>query len=263
MQGKLSLIIPIYNEAEHLDTFLPRVDGADFDVSKELVFVDDCSTDGSGKILEQYPFRSTVVLLRHARNQGKGSALQTGIAAATGTVICVQDADLEYDMGDLVRLIEPILGEQADVVYGSRFRKSTNTVHRTFHYLANRMLTFLSNVFSGLYLTDMETCYKVFRADLIKNFRLQSCRFGFEPEVTAKVARLRVRILEYPISYYPRSRHEGKKISWLDGVAAIWHIIRFNTLVLDADCFTADLPERYLPGRRAAARTLRKLDSVA
>lgn len=260
---KVTLVIPIYNELDHLDTFLAQVDRASFDIPKELVFVDDCSTDGSRELLERYPFKSEVVRIRHDTNHGKGAALKMGIAAATGTIICIQDADNEYDLDDLARLIVPIMNDKADVVYGSRFRQSTHTVHRTFHYIANRLLTLLSNLFSGLYLTDMETCYKVFRADLIKNFRLESRRFGFEPEVTAKIARLRLRVLEYPISYYPRARIDGKKISWRDGVAAVWHVIRFNLLVADADCFTDDLPARYIHAPGMPRQTMIGRDSVA
>lgn len=260
---KVTLVIPIYNELDHLDTFLAQVDRASFGIPKELVFVDDCSTDGSGELLERYHFKSEIQRIRHSTNHGKGTALQAGIAAATGTIICIQDADNEYDLEDLARLIVPIINDKADVVYGSRFRQSTHTVHRTFHYLGNRFLTLLSNLFSGLYLTDMETCYKVFRADLIKNFRLESRRFGFEPEVTAKIARLRLRVLEYPISYYPRARIDGKKISWRDGVAAIWHIIRFNLLVSDAACFTEQLPARYIHAPGMPRQTLIGRDSVA
>jgi glycosyltransferase involved in cell wall biosynthesis len=260
---KVTLVIPIYNELDHLETFLAQVDRASFGIPKELVFVDDCSTDGSRELLERYPFKSEIQRIRHDTNHGKGTALQAGIAAATGTIICIQDADNEYDLEDLARLIVPIVNEKADVVYGSRFRGSTHTVHRTFHYLANRFLTLLSNLFSGLYLTDMETCYKVFRADLIKNFRLESRRFGFEPEVTAKIARLRLRVLEYPISYYPRARIDGKKISWRDGVAAVWHIIRFNLFVPNADCFTEELPARYIHAPGMPRQTLIGRDSVA
>lgn len=244
---KLSLVIPIYNEASHLKDFLTSIDNLELPVAKELVFVDDCSSDGSRAILQQFPFRSQHTIVLQEANAGKGAALIKGFAHATGDFIGVQDADFEYEMKDLPALLEPLLQGRADVVYGSRFKKSGEQVHRTFHYLVNRFLTVLSNLCTGLYLTDMETCYKLFRRDIIKNLRLESQRFGFEPEITAKVARLKVRIFELPISYYPRNYMQGKKISWKDGVAAIRHIFYFNLLVKPTQYIGEGMPKEYIP----------------
>ena len=244
---KISLIIPIYNEADHLKSFLSQIDSLDLPAEKELVFVDDCSKDDSFSILQSFIFSSPHRIIKHEKNQGKGAALRTGINEATGDVILVQDADFEYDMTELPSLIRPILDGKADVVYGSRFRKESRQVHRTFHYLINRILTLLSNILSGLYVSDMETCYKIFRSDIIKNINLQSNRFGFEPEVTAKVGRLKIRVFELPISYYPRNYIEGKKITWKDGVAAVRHIIFFNLLQRKKNYFKKEMPEKYIP----------------
>lgn len=244
---KVSLLIPIYNEAQHLQQFLQAIDQLQLAIAKELVFVDDCSTDGSKDILLNFSFKSEHQIIYHEVNQGKGSAIRTALAAATGDLIGVQDADFEYDTNDLPALLAPLIEGKADVVYGSRFKKSGPQVHRTFHYLINRFLTALSNLCCGLYLTDMETCYKFFKRDIIKNIRLESCRFGFEPEVTAKIARLRLRMFELPISYYPRNYLQGKKISWKDGVAAIRHIIFYSLIAKPDDYLSKSLPEKYLP----------------
>jgi glycosyltransferase involved in cell wall biosynthesis len=243
---KVSLIVPVYNEAGHLQKFFEKLDALDLGpgTTKELVIVDDCSKDGSRKIIEGFAFRSEVQKIFQEQNAGKGAALKRGIDAATGEVLAVQDADFEYDMRDLPTLIRPLIEDDADVVYGSRF-KSTTQVHRTFHYLINRLLTMMSNAFSGLYLSDMETCYKIMRAEIIKNIVLESDRFGFEPEVTAKLAMLKVRVMEFPIKYYPRNYMEGKKINWKDGVAALFHIFRFNVLRSPKTSFKATLPDRY------------------
>jgi glycosyltransferase involved in cell wall biosynthesis len=243
----LSLIIPIYNEARHLQEFLAVIDLIHLPVRKQLVIVNDCSTDESADVINRFPFQSEAVVINHAQNRGKGAAIRTGIKHATGELICIQDADFEYDARDIRRLLRPLLQHKADVVYGSRYKKNCTNVHRTFHYLANRFLTLLSNVMSGLYLSDMETCYKVFRADVLKNIQLKTDRFGFEPEVTAKIARLRLRVAEVPISYYPRNYEEGKKITWKDGVAAIWHIFYFNLSGRRRECFLPALPANYLP----------------
>lgn len=248
---KISLIIPIYNEEKNLSNVLPAIDKFDFGIEKELIFIDDKSKDRSLAFLESYQFKSEYKILHHKHNQGKGAALRTGFQECTGDIAAIQDADFEYQPSDLKDLLSPILNNQADVVYGSRFRRDHFQVHRTFHYLANRFLTFLSNIFSGIYLTDMETCYKVFRADIIKNIRLKSNRFGFEPEVTAKLAKLNIKIQELPISYYPRNYIEGKKISWKDGIAAIFHIIRFNLFEnCNKKCFFPEMPKQYLLDRR-------------
>lgn len=247
---KLSLIIPIYNEAAHLERFLEAIDALELPLAKELVFVDDASKDGSAAILEGYAFRSETKFIRAPRNQGKGAALRRGIEAATGDFIGIQDADFEYHFEDIPTLIAPLMDGRADVVFGSRFKSGNHQVHRTFHYLVNRFLTMVSNLFSGLYLTDMETCYKFFRAELIKNIQLESNRFGFEPEVTAKIAKLKVRVFELPISYFPRNYLEGKKITWRDGVAALGHLFVFNFRRTRAESFKPTMPEAYIPAGR-------------
>ena len=244
---KVSLIVPIYNERQHLAEFLLKVDTLILPIDKELVIVDDCSTDGSSQILDAYPFQTTCRIIHQPTNQGKGAAIQLGIKSATGDIMGVQDADFEYDMHDISALLKPFIEDRADVVYGSRFKKSSEQVHRTFHYLINRLLTLLSNLCSGLYLTDMETCYKFFRRDVLANIHLESRRFGFEPEITAKIARLKLRIVELPISYYPRNYLQGKKISWKDGLAALRHIIYFNFFAPPKTFLDANLPKHYLP----------------
>lgn len=244
---KVSLVIPIYNEANHILDFLRQIDALDLEVPKELIIVDDKSTDGTLEILVQYSFKSEVIIVKQSVNQGKGAALAIGISQATGEIIGIQDADFEYDMQDITVLIAPLIADRADVVYGSRFKKSGDQVHRTYHYLINRTLTTLSNLSSGLYLTDMETCYKFFKKEIIQNIQLESKRFGFEPEITAKIARLKLRVVEYPIRYFPRNYLHGKKITWKDGVAALWHIFYYNFLEKPSQCFKADLPKKYLP----------------
>lgn len=223
-----SIIVPVYNEGDHLEGFCKQLFGQEYPFDVEFVFVDDGSKDNSVEILNKVCDRSCCTVFCQPYNQGKGAALQKGIELARGKVIGIQDADFEYDTKDLIRLITKVLAGEADIIYGSRFKRNTHQVHRTYHYLGNRVLTFLSNLTSGLYLSDMETCYKVFRSDLIKGIRLECKRFGFEPEVTAKIAQLKVKIREYPISYYPRNYQAGKKIGWKDGVAALWFILKFN-----------------------------------
>jgi glycosyltransferase involved in cell wall biosynthesis len=244
---KVSLIIPVYNESSHLLRFLETIDNLELPIDKELVIVDDCSRDDSGDILRNYTFKSSVRLIFQERNQGKGAALRTGIEHATGDVIGIQDADFEYEPTDIPRLLQPLLDNKADVVFGSRFKKSNPQVFRTFHYLINRILTIYSNLCSGLYLTDMETCYKFFTADVISHVRLESNRFGFEPEITAKIAKLKLRVYELPISYYPRNYLEGKKITWKDGIAAFRHITYFNFFVKSSKCFKDSMPEKFIP----------------
>jgi glycosyltransferase involved in cell wall biosynthesis len=249
MIQKVSLVVPIYNEARHLESFLQQLDRMDVGMPKELVFVDDCSKDNSREILGQFSFTSEHQIIHQPVNGGKGAALRTGIAKATGAIIGIQDADFEYDMADIPQLLSPIASGQCDIVYGSRFKKNASQVHRTFHYLINRFLTIVSNALCGLYLTDMETCYKFFKADIIKNIQLTSDRFGFEPEVTAKIARLNVRVREYPISYHPRTYIEGKKITWKDGIAAIWHIFYFNIVANKKEFFKKSMDAKLIPGR--------------
>lgn len=241
----VSLIIPIYNESRHLKRFLECVDTLDLGRSKELVLIDDCSKDDSFDIVKSFPFKSKTRLEKQPINRGKGAAIRTGIELATGEVLIIQDADFEYDMRDLAKLLELFDSGDADIVYGSRFKKTGSQVHRTFHYLVNRFLTILSNALSGLYLSDMETCYKLFSADILKNVRLETDRFGFEPEITAKIAKMRVRVHELPIRYFPRNYLEGKKINWKDGVAAVFHTIRFNLFRDSKSSFLPTLPDKY------------------
>jgi glycosyltransferase involved in cell wall biosynthesis len=244
---KISLIIPIYNESSHLEQFLAQVDTLVLNCDKELVFIDDCSKDNSFEILSKFKFHSKVIIQKQPKNQGKGAAIRRGFELATGDIIGVQDADFEYSLDDIPSILEPLLAGKADIVFGSRFKKNTLQVHRTFHYLVNRILTMLSNICSGLYLTDMETCYKFFKAEILKNINLESNRFGFEPEITAKVARLKVRMMEVPISYFPRNYMEGKKITWKDGVAALRHILYFNLWQKQGQFFKSTMPPKYLP----------------
>jgi glycosyltransferase involved in cell wall biosynthesis len=243
----VSLIIPIYNESSHLEEFLRLVDSFKLPLEKELVIVDDCSKDNSAEIVDQFEFKSTVAFVRHSTNLGKGAAIRTGIEKATGDIIGIQDADFEYDLEDIPKILQPFIEQKADVVCGSRFSRTNQQVHRTFHYLVNRFLTLFSNLLSGLYLSDMETCYKFFRADIIKNIVLESNRFSFEPEVIAKIAKLKIRVMEVPISYFPRNYIEGKKITWKDGVSAVFHIIRYNIFRNRKDCVKPDIPKQFIP----------------
>jgi glycosyltransferase involved in cell wall biosynthesis len=219
-------------------------------IRRELVIVDDCSSDGSRDIVKSFPFKSEVIFHEHTENRGKGAALHAGIRRATGDFIGIQDADFEYSVDDIQGLLMPLIEGRADVVFGSRFKKDCRQVHRTFHYMVNRFLTLLSNLASGLFLSDMETCYKFFKADIIKGIALESLRFGFEPEVTAKIARLDLRVMELPISYFPRNYAQGKKITWRDGVAAIRHIVYFNLIADRKRWYDATLPPHYVPEGR-------------
>lgn len=254
MQKTISLVIPVYNEEAHLNDFLTLIDALDFSkvleghpLEKELVFVNDCSVDRTREIIEAFQFQTQKVKVFHQEvNQGKGAALHRGFVEASGEFIVVQDADFEYDPEDLKELVLPLLKNKAEVVYGSRFKKTVTQVHRTFHYLVNRLLTTLSNGLSGLYLTDMETCYKLFKAEIIQNMQLESNRFGFEPEITAKLARLNIRVHELGISYFPRNYLEGKKITWKDGVAALWHIVYFNVFAHKSTFYKKSMPDRFI-----------------
>ena len=235
---KLSVVIPVFNEEATLGELLDKVVAAPLPepVSEfEVIVVDDCSSDDTWTVLETWRpsgredgRRVKVVRERHPKNRGKGAALRTGFAAACGDVLLVQDADLEYDPAEYPVLLQPIIDGHAEVVYGSRFLGGPHRVLFFRHYLGNQLLTLLSNLFSDLNLTDMETCYKVFVVEVLERITLKSNRFGFEPEFTAKAARLGVRIYEVPISYHGRTYAEGKKIGWKDGVSAIWSILRFN-----------------------------------
>lgn len=250
MSHKLSLLIPIYNEADHFEKFFNMLTSIQMPCPTEYILVDDHSKDDSWHIIQRMTEgRQDCVTFRQEQNQGKGAALHKAISLASGSIIVVQDADFEYDPRDISKLVTPIIEDRADVVFGSRFHKSGSQVHRTMHYMINRFLTLLSNMFSGLYLTDMETCYKVFKAEIIKGLKLESQRFGFEPEVTAKLAKLKLRVHEYPIAYHPRNYLEGKKITWRDGVAALWFILKFNFQKIEAGV-NDQLPREFIPDSR-------------
>lgn len=242
----LSLVIPVYNEADHLVNFLTKIDNLNLSIPKELVIVDDCSKDNSATIIKEFNFKSKVKFIEKKANEGKGAALRTGIESTSGTIVGIQDADFEYDINDIQTILEPLLNNKADVVFGSRYKNSM-LVHRTFHYLINKMLTVFSNLASGLYLSDMETCYKFFKRDIIMAVKLESNRFGFEPEITAKLAKLKLRLAEVPISYFPRNYIEGKKITWQDGVAALGHIVTYNYFRSREQSFKDTLPLEYVP----------------
>ena len=228
---KLSVVMPVYNEFATVEASVGRVRAIAGQVELEIICVDDGSTDGTREVLSRLERQGVVDrLILHERNSGKGSAVRTGIAHATGEVVVVQDADLEYDPRELPRLMEPILDGRADAVFGSRFLGGAHRVLYFWHSVGNGLLTLLSNMLTDLNLTDMETCYKMARADLIKSLPLSSQRFGFEPELTARLAQAGARIYEVPITYAGRTYAEGKKIGWRDGAAAIWHILRFNLL---------------------------------
>jgi glycosyltransferase involved in cell wall biosynthesis len=222
----LSIIIPAYNEINFIDETIKKVKDTPYE--KEIVVVDDYSTDGTREYLKGLQGRRDVTVVFHEQNQGKGAALRSGIAHAKGDIIIIQDADLEYDPREYPRLLEPILDGKADVVYGSRFLGGPHRVFYFWHYMGNSMVTLLSNIFTNLNLTDMETGYKVFKREVFEGIEIESNRFGFEPEITAKIARKRCRIYEVPISYYGRGYEEGKKITWRDGIKAFFTILKYN-----------------------------------
>lgn len=225
---KVSIVIPCYNERETIERIVRAVVEAPV-ADKEIILVDDCSTDGTREVIEARVRPLVSQVIYHERNRGKGAALRTGFAAVTGDVVIIQDADLEYDPQEYPRLLQPILDGKADVVYGSRFMGGQ--AHRVvyfWHMVGNKILTLCSNMFTDLNLTDMETGFKVMRTDIVRQVRIQEDRFGFEPEITAKLAKLKPRIYEVGISYYGRTYAEGKKIGWKDGVRAIVAIVKYN-----------------------------------
>lgn len=226
----LTVIVPAYNEAATVEIALRRI--RDVPLRLEIIVVNDASTDGTREILDALAETGLVDrVIHHETNRGKGAAIRTGIGVATGDAVVVQDADLEYDPADLPALLQPIRARQADAVYGSRFQGGPRRVLYFWHFVGNRVLTLLSNMLTNLNLTDLETCYKLVRTDLIKRLPLSSNRFGFEVEITARLAQARARIWEIPISYSGRTYAEGKKITWRDGVAALFHILRYNLFV--------------------------------
>ena len=227
---KLSIVIPVYNEKNFIREIVERVRIISLpDVEKEIIIVDDFSTDGTRDILQRdlEPLVSKVIY--REKNQGKGAALRAGFQQVSGDIVIIQDSDLEYNPAEYPKLIQPILENQADVVYGSRFIGSEpHRVLYFWHYVGNKFLTLLSNMFTNLNLTDMETCYKVFRTEVLDSVKIEQNRFGFEPEITAKVSRGNWRIYEVGIAYFGRNYAEGKKINWKDGLQAIWCILRYN-----------------------------------
>ncbi len=222
---RLSVIMPVYNEKDTIREIIAKVMNEETD--KELIIVDDCSTDGTTEILKTIQ-DERIKIFYHDVNQGKGAAIRTAVEHVTGDIVIIQDADLEYNPTEYTRIIKPILSNKADVVYGSRFKGPEQRVLFFWHYLANKFLTLVSNMLTNLNLSDMETCYKAFRATVIKKIQIESNRFGVEPELTAKIAKLNCRVYEVPISYYGRDYTEGKKITWKDGFSAIWSIIKYN-----------------------------------
>jgi len=224
----LSVIIPCYNELQTIGPLIEAVKRSPY-LRKEIIIVDDCSTDGTREFLRTEGGKLADKVLFHDRNQGKGGALRTGIAAARGDIVIIQDADLEYDPDEYPKIVEPILKGKADVVFGSRFiGEGAHRVVYFWHRVGNGVLTLLSNIFTNLNLTDIETCYKAFRREVIQSIDIEENRFGFEPEITAKVARMRCRVYEVGISYHGRTYEEGKKIGWKDGISALRCILRYN-----------------------------------
>ncbi len=224
---KLSIIIPCYNEIDTIERIVQKV--KELSIKKEIIIVDDCSTDGTREKLRNTIELKVDKVIYHKRNSGKGSAVRTGLKNVEGDIVIIQDADLEYDPKDIPKLIQPILDDNADVVYGSRF--AGNEPHRVlffWHMIGNKFLTFISNMFTNLNLTDIEVCYKAFKREIIQSIAINENRFGFEVEITAKLARMQCRMFEIGVSYYGRTYKEGKKISWRDGLSALGCIIKYN-----------------------------------
>ena len=223
--NKISVLIPIYNEKNTLLEILRQVESVDFELEKEIILIDDYSTDGTKELYKNLPYK----IICHTKNMGKGAALRDGFEAASGDIIIIQDADLEYNPSDYKPLVELIKSGEADVVYGSRLADNRNNGKFLFlSYLANITLSFMTRILYGTYLTDMETCYKAFRADFIKDIKIESDRFDFEPEITAKILKKKARFVEVPISYNARQETEGKKITWKDGVQAIFTLFKYR-----------------------------------
>ena len=225
---KVSIIMPAYNEVATIAEMIGKVQAVDVGLPKEVIIVDDASVDGTKDVLKAFIGESNIRVVFHEMNQGKGAAISTALAHVTGDIVVIQDADLEYDPHDLPRVIGPIVSGKADVVYGNRFHGEAHRVLYFWHSVGNGVLTLACNMLTNLNLSDMEVGYKAFRGDVICRMRLRSNRFGFEPEVTAKVAKLGCRLFEVPISYYGRTYAEGKKITWKDGIAALWCIVRYR-----------------------------------
>lgn len=226
---KLSVIIPVYNEEKTVLEIIRRVRSCGVP-ELEIIVVNDCSRDGTRALLDGLPPAADLVIVHHESNQGKGAAIRTAQKRVTGDVVVIQDADLEYSPAEFPRLLRPIAEGKADAVYGSRYSGRELLVDSFWHYLGNKVLTTVSNMLSNIHITDMETCYKMMRAEIFKDMDLECNRFGFEPEITAKLAKRRCRLYEIPIAYEARRFDEGKKIGWRDGIAALWYIVKYNLL---------------------------------
>lgn len=229
--SKLSIVMPVYNEKDTINEIFNRVRNVDVGMEKEIIMVDDCSKDGTREILKEISEKGLdgVKVIFHEKNCGKGAALRTGFQQVTGDITIIQDADLEYDPSEYPNLIRPIIEGKSDVVYGSRFLGRKRPKGMAFsNFLANKFLTFISNLLTGFSITDMETCYKVMKSSILKELKLESDRFDIEPEITAKLAKKKVKLVEVPISYFGRGHEEGKKINWKDGFSAIYKIFKFR-----------------------------------